>query len=177
MQPAATYFSVAALIWAHGLGAPDSDLLLVQQQGPHDRAPYWALPGGSVETGELLLDGLFREVYEETGVQIRQLGELAYTARLDNAAHGYQSHTRVFAVQEWEGRVLPADPDQLILDVAFFPLTAALERLADIPWRIMREPLLAYLKGRTSAGSVWLYNQDGNEPPRLIARLQGPAAA
>jgi 8-oxo-dGTP diphosphatase len=177
MLPAATHFSVAALIWAHGRGAPDGDLLLVQQQGPHDREPYWALPGGRVETGELLLDGLFREVYEETGVQIRQLGELVYTARLDNAVHGYQSHTRVFAVQEWEGRVLPADPDQLILDVAFLPIAAALERLAAIPWRVMREPLLAYLEGRTSAGCVWLYHQEGDQAPQLITRLQGPAAA
>lgn len=177
MQPHTIYFSVAALIWAHGRGAPGGDLLLVQQKGPDDERPYWALPGGRVAAGELLLDGLYREVREETGIQITQVGELVYTARLDNPAHGYQSHARVFTVQAWQGRVLPADPDQLILDVAFFPIATALERLAAIPWLVMREPLLAYLHGSAGAGSVWLYNQDGDATPRLITRLQGPATA
>ncbi|MDT8304879.1 MAG: NUDIX hydrolase [Anaerolineae bacterium] len=171
------YFNAAALIWSRERSAPHGDLLLVQQQGPDDHQPYWALPGGRVVSGELLLDGLCREVREETGVQIAEVGELVYTARLDNPSHGYQSHTRVFSVNAWQGRVLPADPDHLILDVAFFPFAEAVRRLAAIPWLVMRQPLLAYLQGNTSAGCVWLYNQDGDDPPTLIARLQGPARA
>lgn len=175
--PRKVYFTAAALIRARGAGAGHDELLLVQQKGPGDDNAYWALPGGRVARGELLIASLLREVREETGLEIVQLGELIYTARLDNAQHGYQAHTRVFAVQGWQGQLLPANPERLILDVAFVPLPEALPRLAQIPWLIMREPLLAYLQDEASPGCVWLYNQHGDEAPTLITRLQGPAAA
>ena len=44
-----------------------TDVLMVLQRGPDDREPYWALPGGVVETGELANEALVREVREETG--------------------------------------------------------------------------------------------------------------
>jgi len=41
----------------------------------------------------------------------------------------------------------------------------AIERLAALPWWRMREPLLAYLKGDSAPGSLWLYclRPDGDE--------------
>lgn len=177
MQSNPVYFHVAALIWAHGRGAPHGDLLLVQQKGPEDGQSHWALPGGRVAAGELLMDGLSRAVRETTGVQIVHVGELVYTARVDNPHHGFQSHARVFAVQAWQGRVLPADPGQSVLDVAFFPLARALELLSTIPSPAVREPLLAYLEGEVTAGDVWLYHQEGDAPPQLITRRHGPASA
>jgi ADP-ribose pyrophosphatase YjhB (NUDIX family) len=171
------YFNALALLWARGLGAEDDELLLVQQKGPGDGQNYWALPGGRIERGELLMAGLLREVRQETGLQIAQVGELVLTARLDNQDHGYQSHTRVFTVQGWRGELLAIGPDRLILDVAFVPREEAVRRLAQIPWLIMREPLLAYLQGKAAPGCVWLYSQQGNGAPALIRRLQGPPAA
>ena len=48
-------------------------VVLVQQQGPDDPYPYWVLPGGLVEAGELITDALIREVWEEAGVQVTAL--------------------------------------------------------------------------------------------------------
>lgn len=175
--PGKVYFTVAALIRVRSDGAGDDELLLVQQKGPGYDNAYWTLPGGRVARGELLMAGLLREVREETGLEIVELGQLIYTARLDNPQHGYQAHTRVFAVQGWRGELSPADPERLILDVAFVPLPEARHRLAQMPWLVMRQPLLAYLQGEAAPGCVWLYDQRGDEAPTLITRQQGPALA
>ena len=53
------------------------DLLLVQRS----KAPYeglWALPGGHVEPGELLVEAVTRELFEETGIE-GACGELIAT--------------------------------------------------------------------------------------------------
>jgi len=51
-------------------------ILLVQQQGPNDPAPTWALPGGVVEAGELPTEAMIREVAEETGLEVLDPGRL-----------------------------------------------------------------------------------------------------
>lgn len=50
-------------------------LLMVQRANDPGRG-LWSLPGGRVETGELLADALKREVLEETGLVV-EVGELA----------------------------------------------------------------------------------------------------
>lgn len=151
-------------------------LLLVRQQGPGDERPYWALPGGRVETNEFLLQGLVREVREETGLTITEVGELAYTARLDNPIDGHQTTTRVFEIAGWQGELVPADPDQFVDRAAFFPLAEVVAHLRKIPWPVMREPVVAYVNGTAPVGTVWLYRQRGSEAEQLITNLTGPGA-
>lgn len=158
-------FIAAALIRRQG------SLLLVRQQGPKDLAPYWALPGGRVEEGEYLIQGLVREVQEETGLVIEEVGEMAYATRLDNRVDGYRSTTRAFEVAAWRGELAPADPDGLVDAVAFFPLAEAVAHLRQIPYPVMREPAVAYLGADMPVGAVWLYRRQGEGPERLIARL------
>jgi len=45
------------------------DVLLVKRAHP-PRAGEWSLPGGRLELGESLVDGVRREVREETGIEI-----------------------------------------------------------------------------------------------------------
>ncbi len=52
---------------ALGILRHEDCLVLVQQQGDPNLPPYWVLPGGLVEAGELIVDALVREVQEEAG--------------------------------------------------------------------------------------------------------------
>lgn len=57
---------MGALIFDH------HEILLVER-AKEPLKGYWSLPGGIVETGEKLEDGIRREVREETGLEVDQL--------------------------------------------------------------------------------------------------------
>ena len=138
-------------------------ILMVQQQGTHDQHPYWALPGGLVESGELLTEALIRETYEEAGIQIEAIGRLAYCSQIDRPQQNAQTLAFAFEIETWSGTPGSHDPDGEILQVAWVPLAAALERLHKIGWRGMREPALAYLRGERAAGAMWLYRANADD--------------
>src|SRR4051812_35187032 len=50
----------------------DDGVVLVQQQTPDIPQPYWVLPGGLVEAGELIANALIREVWEEPARMLPQ---------------------------------------------------------------------------------------------------------
>jgi ADP-ribose pyrophosphatase YjhB (NUDIX family) len=169
---------------AAGLIRRGDEVLLVCEQGPHETRSAWALPGGVVEPGELLDEALVREVREETGLAVAEIGPLLYLTDHDNPGYGlgfdgapdgpgFHAIAAIFAVSRWDGELGSADPDGLILDVAFFPLALALARLKDLPYRVMREPILAYLRGEAPAGTVWCYRRQPDGEDALVARMDG----
>lgn len=64
------------------------DRILMAQRGKEPLKGWWSLPGGALETGESLADGVRREVREETGLEIRPLGVLEIFERIMRDAHG-----------------------------------------------------------------------------------------
>jgi 8-oxo-dGTP diphosphatase len=135
----------------------DDTILMVQQQGLTDPYAYWVLPGGLVEHGETLIDGLLREVREETGLQMSSVRQLLYCTHIVDSARDQQTIAYLFNVDTWQGELGANDPDEEILQVAWVPLNEAILRLQDGGWRGMREPLLAYLAGTAPTASLWLY--------------------
>jgi 8-oxo-dGTP diphosphatase len=52
---------------------PKGQVLIMRESSAHDtntKAGHYQLPGGRIDTGEALLDGLRREVLEETGIEL-----------------------------------------------------------------------------------------------------------
>lgn len=49
---------------------------------------YWSIPGGALETGERIHDGVRREVREETGLEVKPLSLVAIFERILNDDDG-----------------------------------------------------------------------------------------
>ena len=131
------------------------EILMVKQQGEDDIGPNWSVPGGVVEEGEPLTDALKREVLEETGIEVLDVGTIAYVV---NAKHDDgNSIVLTFNVETWRGSPKPDDPDGLVSDCRFVTVPEAIRLVKRLPYRTMREPLLAHLQGDTAPGTLWEY--------------------
>ena len=73
-----------------GVGAIilDRGRVLLVERGREPLKGYWSLPGGVVEAGERLEDGIRREVLEETGLAVRPLGIFEVFERVNRDARG-----------------------------------------------------------------------------------------
>ena len=64
------------------------DRVLLVERGKSPLRGYWSLPGGVLETGELLDEGIRREVLEETGLAVRPLDVIEIFERIMRDAEG-----------------------------------------------------------------------------------------
>ena len=73
-----------------GIGAIiiESGRVLLVERGREPLKGYWSLPGGVLEVGEKLADGLRREVFEETGLAIEPLSVVEIFERIMRDAAG-----------------------------------------------------------------------------------------
>jgi 8-oxo-dGTP diphosphatase len=74
---------------------PDDQVLLVHFDWPglEPAGGFWANPGGGIESGESRLDALQRELREEVGLHIDELGPELWTK------------TAIFEMSAWDGQV------------------------------------------------------------------------
>ena len=146
---------VAAAIVRRG-----DEIVLVLQGAPGEE-PFWALPGGVVDEGELVPETLVREVREEAGLTIELPARLAFVRQVDNRQPvqlvggkpgvGFLVTVWVFEADTWGGEVFPQDPDAFVTEARFVPVADALERLRRTDWlRIVAD----YLEGHVEPGSV-----------------------
>jgi 8-oxo-dGTP diphosphatase len=154
---------------AIGILRQDDGIVLVQQQG--ESTPYWVLPGGLVEAGELIINALVREIQEEVGVVVSEVGRLACCSQIDRPQHAMQSVFFIFEVAAWSGTFQSADPDDEILSVDLVSCAEAIKRLeANGGWAGVQGPLLQYLRGEVQAGSMWFYREEAGVQ-HLVAHL------
>ncbi len=133
----------------------DGDSLLLVQNQRRNGALDWSPPGGVIEVheGETLRDGLTREVEEETGLRVTTwLGPL-YEVTAEAPDLGWRLRAEVHLALEYEGDLHVDDPDGIVVDAGFVPLTVAHDRLAGChPW--VREPLAAWLLERWASAEL-----------------------
>ena len=86
---------------------PDNRVLLfrfLHNKGPLAGQTYWATPGGGVEEGESFADAARRELFEETGILVDQVGE--------------EVADREFVLQLLDGEYVTADERFFVVRVA-----------------------------------------------------------
>lgn len=98
----------------------------------------WTLPGGGVEFGETLEEGLARELDEETGVALDASPEL--TGIYDNRSLFPGDHVAIYIVRHWHRTRVP-EPNMEIAEIGFFRTDALPEPMNSGAHRRIEEML------------------------------------
>ena len=147
---------------AGGLVEHDGGLLLVQnlrRNGSLD----WSTPGGVIEVadGESIVDGLTREVAEETGIVVSRWTGPVYQVEAVAEGLGWALRAEIYRAARWTGDVVVEDPDGIVVDARFVPLEGCGRYLEGChPW--VREPLGAWLAAGWVGSRRYGYGLDGD---------------
>lgn len=119
-------------------------VLLVASRYPNHPQPLWNMPGGRQQPGELLVQTALRELEEETGLR----GEIERLCYISESYDGQvQFSNATFAVHaQGETRKDTLEGDHVV-ESAWVPVGEIERRIAV---RVVREPLLAYLRGEST---------------------------
>jgi ADP-ribose pyrophosphatase YjhB (NUDIX family) len=66
----------------------DKGRALLIRRGSEPLRGEWSIPGGTLELGETLVEGVARELLEETGLVVRVLEQIEVFERIDNGKGG-----------------------------------------------------------------------------------------
>ena len=152
----------SAIHLATGIAVSDDRLLMVASRYPNQPHPLWNLPGGRQQPGELLVETVVREFYEETQLRVRA-GQLAYVSESYDGDRHFLNATFLVEVIDKSSfdpstgsgqaelrMTIGEEPSDRhsgdhVVAVEWVPIDAVRERVAV---RVVREPLVAYLEGR-----------------------------
>jgi len=119
---------------------------------------FWLLPGGGLEFGETLAEGVIRELKEETNLDIKPYDIVYIRDRLGNNQHDLD----IFFLAEITGGKLELgdDPDQTehILDAAKWIPVDELDKLSFFPEDVI--PLLREISSGNTVDAIHLATCD-----------------
>lgn len=145
----------------------DQGLLLVCNRR-HDGSEDWTPPGGVIDDGELLLDGLTREVFEETGLRVDHWIGPLYEVVVEAAGLGWRLRVEAWRAQAFAGDLaIGADPDGIVVDARFVAPVDCAARLGGVH-RWVREPIGAWLDERWEGTRSFRYDVAGVDRASLV---------
>jgi 8-oxo-dGTP diphosphatase len=156
---------------AGGLIERDDGQLLLVQNRRRDGSLDWTPPGGVIEAHEeAILEGLTREVEEETGITVLDWAGPLWRVEATAPAMGWTLRAEVHQALSWKGELrVGDDPDGIVVDAGFVALDECGRRLTgSAPW--VCEPVTAWLGGTVEP--LWRYHLEGRRPgPVVVTRL------
>lgn len=111
-------------IGVRALLVKDDQVLLVR----HSYLPGWHLPGGGVDPGETIEEGMVREVYEETGFKVT--GAPQFFGHYRNIIPPGRDHVALFICREF----VEADafePNKEIVEIGWYRFNALPEDISE----------------------------------------------
>ena len=150
----------------------DDGVLLVQNRrrnGSHD----WTPPGGVIDEGETLLDGLTREVEEETGLRVTEWAGPSTRCAARPPTWAGACGSRPTVAVAYEGELHIDDPDGIVVDARFVDVEAC-GGLVDggHPW--VCEPLGEWLAERWDHGRAAALRVPRRRAPTRGSRRRRP---
>jgi 8-oxo-dGTP diphosphatase len=107
----------------------------------------WSTPGGVIDEGESVIEGLGREVNEETGLEVIEWIGPVYEIEAVAIDMEWRLRVEVHRAVAHSGDIRIDDPDGIVFDARFVPHEQLGEHLAgNQVW--VSEPLLDYVAGR-----------------------------
>ncbi|MFA7169800.1 MAG: NUDIX hydrolase [Candidatus Paceibacterota bacterium] len=144
-----------------------NQILLIRHTPEFEADYYWYIPGGTANKDENALDALRREVKEETNIDINDIGELVYTVEHTNHKRGWYSDIYVYKIKDWCGELEINDPDGDTVELKWFDIKQAIDVIKDVPFRVMREPLMNYMEER-EIQKKWSYVEYKDDKIELL---------
>lgn len=157
---------------ASGIVEGPGGVLLVQNRR-RDGALDWSPPGGVVEVadGESVVDGLTREVEEETGIRVVEWEGPVWEVEAEAPDMGWRLRVEVHRAVEWRGDLDPDDPDGIVVDARFVPTDECSAVLAST-WQLIHEPLGEWVAEPWDGERHYRYRVDGTiRASMVITRL------
>ena len=147
---------------AGGIVEGPEGLLLVQNRRRNGSLD-WSPPGGVIEVheGESVVDGLTREVEEETGIRVTEWIGPIYEVNAVAEGLGWSLRVEVHRAIAFEGELNVDDPDGIVVDARFVPLDDCPAQLAATTWVPTHEPLIDWLDERWDEARAYRYRIDG----------------
>jgi 8-oxo-dGTP diphosphatase len=134
-------------------------LLLVQNRRRNGKLD-WSTPGGVIDEGETMLEGLTREVEEETGLRVSEWVGPVYEVHAEAVGLGWNLRVEAHLAKTYEGELRLDDPDGIVIDARFIGHDHCGHHLGEAPtW--VREPLTAWICERWEDTRSFNYRIDG----------------
>jgi 8-oxo-dGTP diphosphatase len=155
------------------VGGVTEGVLLVENRRRDGRSD-WTPPGGVIDPGEAVVDGLTREVREETGLEVLSWHGPLYEIVAEAPGLGWRLRVEVHRAEAVAGDVsVGADPDGIVVAADWVGQLACADRLCDAhPW--VREPLLEWMDERFDASRVFRYAVEGQVVSEASVTRLGP---
>jgi 8-oxo-dGTP diphosphatase len=158
--------------WLVGSALIESeDGLLLVANRRRDGNVDWSPPGGVIDEGESLLDGLTREVEEETGLRVTDWAGPVYRLEAEAEEAGWHMRVEVHRAVAYTGLLRVEDPDGIVVDARFVPTDECSAVLAST-WQLIHEPLGEWVAEPWDGERHYRYKVDGTvRASMVITRL------
>ena len=153
--------------WAVGGGVIfDSDLLLMVHNHRRGGRTDWSTPGGVIDDGETVLEGLTREVKEETGLIVERWSGPLYTVSAEAIDMNWTLRVEVHLAKGYTGEIHIDDPDGIVRAAEWIQRDDIGELLEGQQlW--LRQPLMGYLNDDVPEDGEYRYRIHGSSNTEL----------
>jgi len=141
-------------------------LLLVRNRR-RDGSFDWSPPGGVIDHGESLLEGLTREVEEETGLIVSAWSQKLYEIEAHAPDMGWLLRVEAWKAEAWSGELCCADPDGIVDEIEWVPHHHCEGRLEGVA-RWVAEPIVDWLSAQWTDERTYRYQINGAYPNDLV---------